>query len=249
MKSGVSSNLLKIIAAVCMVIDHLGYMYYPSAVWMRIIGRISLPIFAFFIAEGCFYTKNRLKYFSLTFGLGVICQVVYFIAMKSLYMCILITFSLAILLIFSYQDIKNAVYRGAPFYEIISKSLIFIATIISVYYLNKIMKIDYGFYGCVLPLFMAIVMPTSEKLPLIEKNRKVDLLGKINLLPVRLLLAIYPLYKIAINGGALFYYYAPLALLLLLLYSGERGKLKMKYFFYIFYPLHLVALQGISLII
>ena len=77
-----------------MVIDHLGYMYYPSAIWMRIVGRISLPIFAFFIAEGCFYTKNRLKYFSLTFGLGVICQIVYFIAMESTYMSILITFLL-----------------------------------------------------------------------------------------------------------------------------------------------------------
>ena len=39
--------------------------------------------------------------------------------------------------------------------------------------------------------------------------------------------------------------YALMALPLLLCYSGQRGKWKMKYFFYIFYPVHLVLLQGI----
>ena len=37
-----------------------------------------------------------------------------------------------------------------------------------------------------------------------------------------------------------------LALPLLMLYSGRRGKWNMKYFFYIFYPAHLASLQGIA---
>jgi hypothetical protein len=40
-----------------------------------------------------------------------------------------------------------------------------------------------------------------------------------------------------------------LALPLLLCYSGKRGRRKMKYFFYIFYPAHLVLLEGIALLI
>ena len=42
--------------------------------------------------------------------------------------------------------------------------------------------------------------------------------------------------------------YALIALLPLLLYSGKRGNYKLKYGFYLFYPLHLAALYGISLL-
>ena len=40
-----------------------------------------------------------------------------------------------------------------------------------------------------------------------------------------------------------------LAIPLLLLYSEKRGKLKTKYFFYIFYPAHLVLIYGIDVLI
>ena len=40
-----------------------------------------------------------------------------------------------------------------------------------------------------------------------------------------------------------------LALPLLALYSGQRGTAKMKYLFYIYYPLHLMAIYGISLLL
>ena len=43
--------------------------------------------------------------------------------------------------------------------------------------------------------------------------------------------------------------YALLALPILLLYSGKRGKANLKYFFYIFYPVHLAALQGIAMLV
>ena len=42
---------------------------------------------------------------------------------------------------------------------------------------------------------------------------------------------------------------ALLALPLLALYNGQRGKWKMKYFFYLYYPLHLVVIQGIGMLL
>jgi hypothetical protein len=40
-----------------------------------------------------------------------------------------------------------------------------------------------------------------------------------------------------------------LAPLLMALYNGERGKLKMKHLFYIYYPLHLIGIYIIGLVV
>lgn len=41
-------DALKIIALVAMMVDHLGLYLYPGEIWLRIIGRFALPIFAFY---------------------------------------------------------------------------------------------------------------------------------------------------------------------------------------------------------
>jgi hypothetical protein len=48
-------------------------------------------------------------------------------------------------------------------------------------------------------------------------------------------------------GG--YQHYALLSLPFLLCYSGKRGKGNLKYFFYIFYPVHLAVLQGIAMVL
>ena len=53
---------LKVIALVSMVFDHVGDNFFPDQVWMRVIGRIAMPIFAFCIAEGFSHTRDKTKY-------------------------------------------------------------------------------------------------------------------------------------------------------------------------------------------
>lgn len=68
---------LKLIAVVTMLIDHVGLALLPQVTFLRIIGRIAFPIFAFLIAEGCRYTSSRWKY-ALRLGLfTLISQVPY----------------------------------------------------------------------------------------------------------------------------------------------------------------------------
>lgn len=65
--SGISSFELKLIALVCMIIDHIGY-YFVNSISInmytacRIIGRISMPIFLFLIVQGYIHTRNFKKY-------------------------------------------------------------------------------------------------------------------------------------------------------------------------------------------
>ena len=53
---------LKLLAMAAMLVDHMGYLFFPQARWMRCVGRLAFPIFAFQIAEGWYRTRDRKKY-------------------------------------------------------------------------------------------------------------------------------------------------------------------------------------------
>lgn len=215
-----TGNQLKLIAAAAMLADHVGLMFFPQAELFRIIGRLSFPIFAFMIAEGCKYTRNRLRYFGQLFGLALGCQIVYFIADGSMYLSVLFTFSLSVLMIFALQHYKTK--------RSLFSALLFITAVAAVYVLNQIFTIDYGFFGCMLPVFAAALHRTRfDRHPM---NTAMLALG---------------LVLLWLDLGEL-QLYALTAIPLLLCYSGKRGKAKMKYFFYIFYPVHLALLYLLS---
>ena len=175
------------------------------------------------IAEGCHYTRNRQKYFFTIFSLAAVCQLVYFLFDGSLYFSILVTFSLSILLIYGLQALKA---RPA-----VSTMMIFLSAVAVVYFLNRIFTIDYGFWGCMLPVFAAALRGT-----------------RFDRIPARTAMLGLGLLLLALDLGGN-QYYALLSLPLLLLYSGKRGTRSMKYFFYIFYPVHLAVLQGIAFLL
>lgn len=220
-----SGNILKLIAAISMLIDHMGLMFFPQYPIFRIIGRLAYPIFAFMIAEGCHYTKNRLRYFLSIFLLGAICQTVYYVFAQDTYLNILLTFSCSILIIFLLQDWKSTGrhWRMIPF----------AAAVALVYVLNTYISFQYDFWGMMAPVLVAIAYPSRNIFP--DSTHR---FFAITLFGVGLLVLCVHAHPLQ--------YYCLLSLPLLLLYSGKRGKGNFKYAFYLFYPLHLAALQAIA---
>lgn len=218
-----SGNTLKILAAIFMTLDHMGLMLFPRQILFRILGRLAMPIFAFMIAEGCKYTRNKKKYFGMVFGLGLICQIVYTIANGDWYLSILITFSLSILVIYALQHYKQ--YRN------LTAGLLLAGSIAAVWMLNQVFEIDYGFWGCMLPVFASLPQVTS-------RDNHPTCMATLGIGLVFLSMALGDIQIFSL-----------LALPLLFCYSGKRGKLRMKYFFYIFYPAHLVILQAIAMLV
>lgn len=65
-KFSLSANAIKLIAVIAMLIDHIGWAFVdistPLGQLMHFIGRFTAPLMCFFIAEGYYYTKDLEKY-------------------------------------------------------------------------------------------------------------------------------------------------------------------------------------------
>ena len=221
-KSGLTGNQLKIIAMITMTCDHVGMQIFPQLLWMRIIGRLAMPIYAYMIAEGCRHTRDRKKYFLRLFGMGALCQIVYFVAMGSLYMCILITFSLSVILIGLMDAVgreKNARNWGKLFAG--TMLVFFLCSVLPDLLAHTDYAVDYGLPGVLLP---ALIYGAGTR---------------------GLLLG---LALMALDSGGI-QWLAFLAVPLLLCYNGQRGKANIGKLFYWYYPVHLVVIYGISLLV
>lgn len=60
--SGLSREGLRRIAACTMLVDHIGATLFPGVLWLRCVGRLAFPIFAFFLGEGFRFTHSRRQY-------------------------------------------------------------------------------------------------------------------------------------------------------------------------------------------
>lgn len=76
-----NTGLIRLIACICMVIDHAGKMFFPHIPQMRMIGRLAFPLFAYGIAVGAVYTRNPLRYLSRIVLLALVSQPLYALAL------------------------------------------------------------------------------------------------------------------------------------------------------------------------
>ena len=226
-KLGLTGNQLKLIALITMTVDHIGLTLLPQHRILRLVGRLAFPIFAYMIGEGCRHTSHMGKYFVRMAALAVVYQAVYYFAQGSLYQGILVTFSLSIALV---ALVRLAVEK--------KKAILWMAVavaIVVVFGLTEVLPqvwrgsdfdVDYGFFGVMLPVGVYL-----------GKNK----LQKLSAAAVFLLLLGHTFTSVQM--------YALLALPLLALYNGQRGKWRMKNLFYIYYPTHLLLIHFIDTVL
>jgi len=204
--------ILKIIGMITMIFDHWGYIVGGPEI-LRILGRISFPLFSFLTVEGYRYTKSRKDYLKRILSFGLIMQIAYTIFYGFDILNIFITLSFGIINLILW-DKFDGVKR--------------IILLVLVGVLSQTIKVDYGIFGIYLPLLFYKV---GLKNPLF-----------------------YLIYGILIEGGLRlevvprWQYYSFLALPIIALYNGKEGK-KLRYFFYLFYPIHLIVIQGMAMLL
>ena len=78
-----SGNALKVIAIISMVVDHFAYYLMEEGTMlyevMRCFGRIAFPVFAFLIAEGFRYTRNRMRFFLQLLIFAIISEIPWYL--------------------------------------------------------------------------------------------------------------------------------------------------------------------------
>ena len=232
---GLSASTLKIIACITMVIDHVGAFILTDLEILRIIGRIAFPIFAYFIAEGCRYTRNRLKRFLLVLGLAVLCEGAYLIYDGTWKGGIMVTFSISILLVYQVQAIKKAL-AGRRWGTVTLWTLTLAASLALVYGLTARIHVDYGFWGILIPVFTV--------LPDYKEGEAPACFRCLSNLPVKLAFCSLGVLLLCISRGLTtnLQSWCLMALPILALYNGGVGRKGFKYGFYVFYPAHLAAI-------
>lgn len=217
-KKGFSRNFLKILAVLTMLIDHMAFLVLEVSGCeeiyeiMRIIGRISFPLFCFVFVQGFLSTHNLRKYMERIFIFAVLSEIPYDLMFSRKLVSldaqnVLWTFLIAIVALYFMQK-----FAGNLFAEAI---VMVLGSIVAWYF-----KTDYSYIGVLL-----IIM-----LYYLRFNRGYQVISGLLL---------------CLSGGLEIY--AVFGLALCYFYSEEKQERQLpKYFFYAFYPAHLLILWGIS---
>ena len=221
-----TSFALKVIACITMFIDHLSYGLYGEMSWMNYIGRIAFPIFAFQITEGYRHTKDIKKYFIRLIIFAFISQIPFHlfhsIISDTYGLNVLFTLCLGLFCIWIWEKLQNETFN--KFLAII------IITFVCI--IAELTNMDYGYWGVL--LVFVFYMCKENKIAI-----GLAFVGMVLLKYARLFVLYSFYYKyILLFIGTL------AALIPILLYNGKQGK-KIKYFLYIFYPVHILLLVGL----
>ena len=111
-------SLLRYIAFVCMVLDHVAATLLPSgplAFSFRIVGRIAFPVFCFFLVQGFIHTHSRKRYALRLLGLALLSQVPYTFCFLSVKLNVVFNLFAGLLLLSFLDHVSEACPRHLVF--------------------------------------------------------------------------------------------------------------------------------------
>lgn len=214
-----SSFGLKMIAIITMLIDHIGAVLIPSNTTayliFRSIGRLAFPIFAFLIVEGFYHTRDVKKYLTRLGIFALVSEIPFDLAFYGdFYMGHQNIFFTLFLGLLLIMVMKDIERRFPK--NLITSNAINTLLVISFCIIAFLLKTDYNFLGIL--LITAFYLFRGSKMLLV--------------------LSILLIFGTPIGDISIL---ATLSMVFISLYNGKKGK-GMKYFFYVFYPAHLLIL-------
>lgn len=145
--------MIKLIAAVVMLLDHIGVILSDnSEIWipLRSIGRIAMPLYAFCVARGFKYAKAHstlLRYIRNLFVFSLVSQVPYYFFVGS-GLNIGFTWMFAVMCLFNYDRLIDRSWRSDAFFVRFAPAFAILFFLIGA----EFAKVDYGASAVVLCL-------------------------------------------------------------------------------------------------
>lgn len=219
--------MIKLIAALTMLIDHIGLMFFPGNAVFRIVGRLSFPLFAYCLARGYESSRQRRTIPRYLYRLAVfslVSQIPFMLSMGGgTEWNIGFTLMAALLLL----TFTGNVIRGTG--GVLEIAIAAVLTVAAGIYL----PFEYSLYGLLLPtvLYFAVI------------NRKDYYLAAVTMT------ALWGVYTLSEGGKMFLQVFAVLAVPLIAFI--ERHELDNKVhlppgFYYAFYPAHLLLLAAVK---
>lgn len=213
----------------------------------RGIGRIAFPIFIFLLAEGFYHTRNRAKYLFRLFIFALISEIPFDLAFhKSFfytgYQNVMITLLLAGLAITLVEFLTRRAWESI-FLRIISYVASFFIAALSIY-AGKLLFTDYAAGGVAAVLIMYFMGETGNGRVMRRETRngREDIYEVVTYgFKLRRLLAFTFSVVILVFTTSRTELIALIDILPIAMYNGSKGPQR-KYFFYVFYPAHLLIL-------
>ena len=216
---------LKLIAMISMVFDHAGDMFFPDVMWPRMIGRLAMPIFSFFIAEGFSHTRDKKKYLCRLGIFALISEIPFDLAFEGKigfsHQNIMLSFFLAVVALMLYDWIQGGT-KSEENHASIGKTILGVIAVAAIAALSLLLRADYTIFA-VIAVFLFYVL--RQKHPLVRTGVGVAFL--------------------ALTRTVGYYCTTGLSFIPLAMYNGKKGK-GLKWLFYGFYPGHLLLLAAIK---